>query len=189
MKEDDLKRFIQDNQEEFDSLEPSAGLWDRIDEGLPRATKMIPLKRAVMYVAAASLVVAVSAITYFSSGPENLAEVENPQEVSTEELDFAPLALSQVSAEMAEVENYYIAEVNSRLEELGEFEVDQELWGEVEFLKAEFEQLKTEMGQGADKQRIIEAMIENYRLRLELLEDILNELKEERDGRNSTTMA
>ena len=48
-------------------------------------------------------------------------------------------------------------------------------------MKLEFELLKEEMGQSADPMMVIEAMIQNYQLRLELLKSILEQVENERN--------
>ncbi|MFT6728555.1 MAG: putative component of type VI protein secretion system, partial [Flavobacteriales bacterium] len=86
--------------------------------------------------------------------------------------------LSAFGGELAEAEGYYISQVNLCMHELADFEVDEDMMSDVQMLQDEFEELKTELGRGADKEKIIAAMIENYRFRLEILKNILQELNE-----------
>jgi molecular chaperone GrpE (heat shock protein) len=82
--------------------------------------------------------------------------------------------------EFQEAETYYAAEVSEKVNLIKEMEGDEELLAEIEFLQLEYENLKKEMDAGADSQKIIAAMIENYRLRLNILEEILMELQDNR---------
>ena len=58
---------------------------------------------------------------------------------------------------------------------------DEDLMEEMSELAAEFEGLKLEMGERKNDAMIVEAMIENYRLRLSFLEDLLKALEPQSD--------
>jgi hypothetical protein len=62
------------------------------------------------------------------------------------------------------------------MNELSKYPVDADLKEEMDLLTEEFELLSSEMGQGLDDSKVVEAMIDNYRLRLDLLEDLLKAL-------------
>ncbi|NNK79889.1 MAG: hypothetical protein HKO93_00200, partial [Flavobacteriales bacterium] len=85
----------------------------------------------------------------------------------------AGLDLSAFGEELAEVDRYYAIQVGQRMERLSAYDVDEGLMEEMNFLNEEFESLKEEMGEGIDDTKVVEALIENYRLRLQLLEDLL----------------
>ncbi len=164
-----MKDFIQKNKSDFESEKPSAGLWDKIEAELApveegKVVKMIPVKRVWKMAVAAVTVFAVSllAIQYSNEGGNEIAEVI--QDIEN---------FSSVN----QLENYYSVQVNDRIEKLKMYEVDEELLGEIKLLKDEFEELKNEAGKGLNQEDILDSMIDNYRLRVSILEDIMREVQ------------
>ncbi len=165
MEEDKLKDFIDQNKEGFESEFPSENLWNRIENELDgeKETRVISLHRFLPYAAAAAMVI-LSLFFFFQSNDDLvLSDASN---------DVEDIQNEMVS-DFGEVEGYYMMQVNDKLKNLQNYDVDPELLEEVNDLKQEFEDLKIEMGLGADPGVVLEAMIENYRLRLEILEDLL----------------
>lgn len=183
MSDEKLRDFIQDNASEFDDLTPSQGLWDKIEGDLPKQRRMVSLTRAIAVAASVVVIVCASMWVLMSEG-DKPEIVEGPAHEA-----FQPIGLADLGEEMAEVEVYYVGEVNARLSELSNYDVDEEILNELELLKEEFESLKQEMGRGANRQAILEAMIDNYRLRLDILEDLLEELKEDNNEHNNQDVA
>jgi regulator of replication initiation timing len=71
------------------------------------------------------------------------------------------------------------------MDELETLQPDKELFAAIAELDAEFKQLQKEMGDAVNKEEIIQAMIENYRLKLELLETMVQSLKGEPEAEES----
>ena len=63
--------------------------------------------------------------------------------------------------------------------ELKEYTPDEEMMQAVKDLDLEFKRLQKEMSENVNRSEIIEAMIENYRLKLDLLEQILEAMEED----------
>ena len=114
--------------DQFDSEKPREGLWDAIEKELPGSSseKMVPIKR--MWQLAMGMT-AVFVISIFAWQLGN----DNSEGLTTNITD--PSQISSVD----QLENYYSVKVNSRIQELRKYEVDDELLSEVEFLKEEFE--------------------------------------------------
>ena len=165
MKKDRLKEYIKEHREELDSEFPSEGIWDKIERRLDQdeKPKVFSIQRFIPYAVAAIILVG-AIFLWPSNDPKIVIE------------DF--------TSDFSEVENYYLVQVNDKLNDLEKYEIDPDLMEEVSDLKKEFDELKLEMGVGADPGVVIEAMIENYRLRLELLEDLLSAM--ERPQRKNT---
>lgn len=170
---DSMKDFIQQNKEAFDQHEPSPGLWEKIEDKKVRPIRMVSLA-SVLRVAAVAIILIGTGMFFLLQEDPVIEVAEEP----VQEEPVEPLSLSQMSSEMAEVEVYYVSEIQDKMHQLNSYEVDPSMLEEIEFLKNDFEALKKELGQGADRAKIVEAMIENYRLRIEILELILSELKE-----------
>lgn len=170
MEMDKLKSFIDDHKEGFDDEMPSPVVWDKIEKALPQDRgRFVPIRWLWTLGAAAAVVVLLLGAYVFTMNQPDVEQVaENGQPV---------FRLSNVSEEMAEVEAYYLAEVNVRIDEMKKFPEGEEYLTAVEELRSEYESLCIELGRGADRGKIIEAMIQNYRMRLEILEEMLEELR------------
>ena len=84
------------------------------------------------------------------------------------------------SNEVAELENYYEGEINKKVTLIkGQLEDDQIL-KDLEEMDAVFADLKADLNENVDNEEVIMAMMENYRLKLQILEEILNELEKEK---------
>lgn len=171
MNEDKLKDLIKTAREEFEQDGPREGLWDGIQDALHGDAQQHRHKPLIKWAIAAAVAAAV-AISAWLLMKEHVA----PQQelFSTEALE--PQYLSE---DLAEVDRYYASQVSEKTNELAKYEVDPELMEEVVILNEEFLVLKAEMGQGMDDNKVVEAMIENYRLRLSLLEDLMQALAPE----------
>lgn len=176
--QDPWKKLIDQNREEYDSREPK-DLWASIEDKLddqPKAkeVKMVPLWK--VYRVAAILIMALTAGYFLINDSEKPEEIRVAQ---TSDEDDASLAYSE---EFIEAENYYTAEIDQKMSELMDLVDDESLIEEVNLLRDEFDELKKEMGDHVNDQRIVEAMIQNYRLRLNLLKEMLGEMKKETTG-------
>lgn len=170
---DPWKEFIDKNKSELNQRKPK-DLWNSIEEELKpleekKSPKVVPLWK--VYRVAAILVLALTA-SYFlwnqTTQKPSIAIVDN----TPQEEEVQPYA-----TELIEAENYYAAEINQKMEELTELIDDESLVQELTMLRKEFDELKSEMGDHVNDQRIVEALIQNYRLRLNLLKEMLDQLK------------
>ncbi len=85
--------------------------------------------------------------------------------------------------EFAEMQNYYAMQIQLRRNEIFRFapndpEIEQQINFELSSIDSVFNSMKNDLKDNMDNQDVIEAMILNYRVRLELLDVILQELKE-----------
>lgn len=175
MDSDKLKSFIKEHREEFDVLTPTDKLWEKIDADLPESRRMVPIRQLYYACAGVAAAVVLLAAAFWNINQSNSDQVADVSVSNQSEIEL--LSLSDVSSELAEVESYYVAEVNLKMDELKELDNSGEYLAEVEMLREEFDELRKEMGRGADQEKIVQAMIQNYRLRLEILEEMLDELR------------
>lgn len=180
MKEKDkLKEFITSNREEFDfetppSMDFSELKNKKLDSNKAKQTKVIPLKTVINIAAAITIFIAIGGFIYYqtsiSKQTETIIVEQSPSNKSAE------FSISTVSTEMAEVESYYIQQVNTRQQQIIDAGFSEDIKEELELLDEEFNNLKAEIGNGVDDQLILEEMIENYQLKLNLLEKVLNNI-------------
>lgn len=181
---DEMKKFIQENKEAFD-LKADESMWSDIQASLdkkeaPQAKdgKYIKLRKWWVYSGVAASVLIVIGIMLFNrTEVDKTSSASNTNVASTKAPDIVEHNLSEISPELAEIEAYYVSQVNDRMEDLKEYQTDPAIAETIETLEEEYKSLSKELGKGGDDEKIIEAMIENYRLKLMVLEDVLRTIK------------
>lgn len=171
MKSDKLEKFILENRDGFDDLKPSENLWSKIEGDLPpKKTKQFSITRVLLRVAA---VVVIFILSYFFHDMMN--DKTNNQQV-------ADILQSESFKTFVEAEMYYSSEIQYKKQELFQLtsntpEIQKSINAELSELDDLFLQLKEDLGDQANNDEVIEAMIQNYRIKLEILEEMLEQIK------------
>ena len=86
--------------------------------------------------------------------------------------------------QIAEAEAFYAQKVNASILELKKRSSDNSILEDIEELDAAFQELKKELGQSNafSNEEIVQAMIENYQMKIEILERVLERLPNGNDG-------
>jgi len=166
---DRLEEFVRNHSEEFDILEPRQELWKNIEKSIkPRRT--LGWK---YYVSRAAIVVFLIGATLIGqrvwmSRGQNITARNSDIEINIPELK--------------EAEMYYDGMINAKLNEVkpmlsGYPTLEVELESDLSELDSIYSALKNDLKDDIANQEVIEAMIQNYRLRIEILEDILSFLE------------
>ena len=94
------------------------------------------------------------------------------------------MTLSEVSPEYTQVEQYYVRQVNLMEGEIGNIVIgnDEEqqrmLKSELEIMDQTYDELQKDLKAHPDDERVINAMIEHYQKKVEVMNYILEQLKE-----------
>jgi hypothetical protein len=170
MKPDRLESFVNENRHEFDHIEPSDKIWEAISNRLNEQPKQHIRKFTWMKVAAAVVaVVAIgSAIVY-----ENV--------VSDQVQTAKAVQADPEVQELIEAEAYYAQEVTGKMAEIQKcYKVNPELKSEIEGDLSELEtmylSLKNDLKENISNKEVIEAMIENNRNRMKLVDEVLEQI-------------
>lgn len=168
MKSDNrLEDFIKVNRDEFDFREPSPKVWEKIS-AKNRAPKVITMRSYIFRAAAViAIIVATSAVLLQT----NILHRDN----------YALYSNNPELKELIEAEAFYAQQVDSKLEEIQKcYKTYPELKEEVEIdlneLEAMYKVLKTDLRENISNKMVIEAMIENNRYRLKLVDDVLEQI-------------
>jgi hypothetical protein len=165
---DRLEEFVRQHHEQFDRREPDPSVWLRINPGKTSTERGHSPMRWLRIAAAVAMIFAGStAGIYFLTGEK------------AEQAQYG----SELYNEMMESEQYYSQMVADRYDELKPLlannpEAGKELDADMEELDEVYGELKEDLKDNAANPEVIEAMILNYRVKLEILEDLLNQLKE-----------
>lgn len=199
---DNLEDFVNQHRDEFPQAEPSADLWSRIQADLPSANSeqeapTAPaqeprqekvIKLSTLYRAAAVLVLGLLSGygiwgVDWGKGEGTVSTVDSTQ-IDNEQPQVVNnyyVSLKDISPELAEVEQFYSSQIQEKTNELQALQVNNQYLEDVEVLSEEMIALQKEVTTNRDNERVVEAMVENYRLRLELLENLLTEIKKEKE--------
>ena len=180
MKPDRLEKFILNNRSDFDDQSPSAESWRKIKANIKPVRKINWTARLVRV--AAAVVIFVSSYIFIDytfnkkNSPEGYAG--QMQGDIYENIPVLVEARAYYSGQIRNMENevYRMAGEDSPIRE--------EINIEFEELDKVFSELKADLKDDAANEEVIEAMIQNYRVKLQLLEGILYQLQSA-DERNT----
>lgn len=165
-----IKQFIQNNRASFDSEVPPAFVWEHVEKNLPR--KRVHIYRIFRMAAAVLLILGLGIVIGRFEGEPSETE----------------LALSDISSEYAELENFYTEKINQKVSLLKNQQLGERALSDIKELEQEFEVLKQELNAtDAQDEQIIQAMIENYRTKIDLLERVLNRTNYSTKGKSANT--
>ena len=169
MKEDRFEKFVRDNREDFDVHNPSPEVWNKLNKQLQAsATKQNKNRNWLKIAAVVALVLIGSEIAIdnfiFPEQRFELADKADPE-----------------MQELIEAEAYYAQQVDGRLKEIRKCyqlipELQMEVEDDLEELETMYNSLKTDLKENVSNKEVIEAMIENNRFRLKLVDDVLEQI-------------
>jgi hypothetical protein len=184
---DRLEDFVKQHREEFDLREPDPSIWLKISPPPPKAdgslsaadgsyTAGVPApvskeKRTLRWLRVAAAIAVIfagsSAGIYFLTGGNNDADLYS----------------NAIYMEMQDTEQYYKQMMAQRYSELEPFLASdpmahEMLTADMAELDQVYNELQEDLKDNASNPDVIEAMILNYSIKLEILEDLLNQLKE-----------
>jgi len=168
---DELERHIRDHREEMDIHEPDPSLWNRIKKGLPgreiRLREML-WRAAVAVVIAGTTMLAVFSVIRFRE------RITDPQVAAVRESYY-----------------YYDSQIKILFEEAEPLltanpDIDTELRLGMDVLDSLSAEIIKDLNDNIASSEVLEALIGNYRLRIELLEEMLQLMKENDKGPEKT---
>jgi hypothetical protein len=166
---DRLEEFVRGQRQEFDTYEPDSALWEKIEKKLNKGRRV----KLPYYLSRAAAVAAIFALSflvqqYFYARRNKMPEIP----------------------ELKEAEMYYSGLIDARLQEikpkLAEYpEIEQEMESDLSELDSVYSSLKNDLKDNVANQEVIEAMIENYRMRIDILEEMLHFLDKTNNENNN----
>lgn len=177
---DQFEEFVRNSQAEFDFREPRPELWDDIEESISQK-KVIRWRFYLSRAAAVVLIFTASFIAQrvWINVKNNIAERRDAVEINIPEL--------------REAEMYYSGMINTMLEQvkplLAEYPyLEEELQTDLSELDSIYDGLKDDLKDNIANHEVIEAMIQNYRLRIAILEDLLLFLEPDNEENNTNNI-
>ena len=179
MKEDKLEQFVRNNAEDFNSLEPPVMAWDSIGKELP-VSKHVTVRKMFPYAwkAAAAVLIFASAwlLNDYTDYKKSSNDVSSSSVVTNPEL-----------TELSDAEAYYTSQISSKQVELAAYakehpEIIEDLKKEFSEMDKSKAELKKDLAESNADEKVIEAIIMSYRVKLEILDQMLTELRKSKEG-------
>lgn len=167
MKKDKLEQFITSNRKSFDQSMPDPAIWAKIDQRLPKQeTKVFPIRRFLSIAASVCLLVGMGiAIGLHMAAPNQVN------------------SLADISQEYEQIETFYANKVNYKVAQLAKLNKNTNplLKQDLEELDQWLKHLHTELSEvpKAKREKVINAIIKNYKTKLEVLETVLDAAQKE----------
>ena len=169
MKPDRLEKFVNENRHEFDQLEPSDRMWETISGQLNEETKRKIRKLNWTKIAAvAVLALLVPTVIYQAkfSGPKQSAKAVQVDPEVQELIEAEAFYAQEVSGKLAEIQKCYKVHPELKLE----------IESDLNELESMYLSLKSDLKENISNKEVIEAMIENNRNRMKLVDDVLEQI-------------
>lgn len=176
----ELKKFIEDNREEFDDRTPSAKVWANIESSLsPKKEKRSIIRPLYKWSMVAAAVLIISTGVYFV-----MFDKKTPDETTVSSGHEATGADSPES--LTPQMNQFVKMIDMKQEELKTLAAEQpELYkkfsNDLNQLDSSYNTLKTQLNSAPNREMLLEAMIQNLQLQLSVLNqqlNIINQIKQ-----------
>lgn len=182
-KYDPFESFVRENREDFNVFDPPENLWDKISDRLDQPEQergrivRMNWKLIGSRAAAVILIFITSWVVQkqFFSNEKVIVPVEN-QQLAQERV------VNEDVQELIEAEAFYTSEIDKTRKELDQYlkdhpEIVNELKEEFSYLDSAYAGLRSDLNENAANEKVIEAMILNHRMKLEILEEMLIQIK------------
>lgn len=160
---------MEENRQEFDFREPDPAIWDKISRNV-NGNRRIDWK---LFMKRAAAVILIFAASYFTN---EMIHRYNDSKYSQKG------GKEKTVPGLKEAEAYYTGLINQKLDELKPVmancpSLQEELNYDMSELDSVYTDLKSDLKDNMANQEVIEAIIENYRLKISILEDLLKEIE------------
>jgi hypothetical protein len=167
---DKLEEHIRKNREDLDRYSPPKGIWRNIRRKIKKEKS---LSRQWLSIAAMIVVILGTAVIFFR--PEYRWSSSERQKNNDD--------ITSITPQLKETETYYNNLINSLYTEAKPLltnnpEIKKELNNDLSQLDSICTDLKKDLKDNIANQDVVEALIQNYRIKIRILEDMLKVLKE-----------
>lgn len=176
-----IDEIIKNNKDFFEDAEPSDGHFERFNRKLEvLCQKNAPRRSIVPYLLKAAVVTLLVTLSSLYTWDNFIRP------------DSKRMTLSEVSPQYKEVENYYMHQVNMMEGEIIDINFEDNpaqkdvLMQEMRSMDSVYVSLQKELKANPNDERIINAMIEHYQTKLEVMTYIVNQLKSVRNDNINT---
>lgn len=181
-----LERFVRDNREAFDQMEPSPAIWDKIgaslgDQSRPNKTRVVRMSR-VRWAVAATLLLALAGTLGYMFFNQQSEEVRRAQFAGREQPVVEDPLVQQIDPQYAKLVSQFTEVIESKQSELRKIEKDdpalyQKFSGDIHKLDSAYHVLRGTLNANPNTEQLLQAMISNLQLQIDLLNQQLTVIK------------
>jgi hypothetical protein len=161
-----LEDFMRDNRDDFDSELPSLDLWDKIESKLEKKEKGKHKFLKIASAVAAVLILAIVGTFMLKPQPEinRYANISDPELKNL--LETEAFYAQKVSLKVGEIQKCYKIHP----------ELKMDIENDLNELDTMYRELEKDLDDNLYNREVIEAMIQNNRFRLEMVDRVLNQI-------------
>ena len=190
-----IERFIRDNREAFDHMEPSPTLWDKVGQAIgeekKNTTRVVRMSWARWAVAATLFLALAGTVSYMllrePATDTQLAKTpEVKQNSVTEPVDTI---VSQIDPQYAKLVSQFTEVIETKQAELRKLEKDdpalyKQFSGDIYKLDSAYQVLRSTLNANPNTEQLLEAMISNLQMQIDLLNQQLSIIKKIKDPKS-----
>ncbi|MEZ4986878.1 MAG: hypothetical protein R2795_17875 [Saprospiraceae bacterium] len=182
MKPNDLEQFIAQERAQFDDAFPNLRVWAAIEKEMDsqqRGAAAMPVRRPWYQIAAA---VALLLMAGGAGGAYLARQAGQP---------MAQSIIEDVAPEFSEMERYYNQQIGKRYAQLASFTQDKTLDADLQQIDNAMAELRQELAQvpPGKEEELVHQLMAQYRIKLDLLERILEQIEQFENQATGTTPA
>jgi len=170
--EDNLEKYILENRKKFDRYTPDASIRKKLFSNTVKG-KRIFLYKTIMRAASVIFIGGLTIILAYNAGSRRNA-----------------MMLSGISPELAETQQYYEVLMNTVLTKANPIFInypglEKETRADIDELEKIGEELREDLKDNISNRNVVESLIVNYRLRISILEDLLESINNEENNKGN----
>jgi hypothetical protein len=171
MKRDRLEQFIAENRDQLDFYDPADKVWNRINGRIRKERRLPNFKTIIWWAAVVLVIFSFSFLLQEYLHRNDMLTGRKDKKIQNIEIP-----------ELQEAEIYYTNLVNEKIQEIEPLlknhpELGDELKNDLSELDSIYSELQKDLKDNIANDEVVEAMILNYRLKLQILEDLLEFLQ------------
>jgi hypothetical protein len=161
-----LERYIREHRHQFDAGQPPDGHFDRFRAKLDqKPVRRISIRHWLQVAASVAIILASGFV------------------IIRHDRSGSRVAVKEIPATVLEADHYYAHQLEAKYERIKDFSFENReekalLLNELEDLDAYHRQLMIDLQANPDDERVINALIRHYQLKLELMDQIIDQLEQ-----------
>jgi hypothetical protein len=178
MQQNDLEKFIHNNRDAFDDAYPSLKLWTEIERELDDSKPVRQLRTTRPWYQIAAAIAFL--LSLGGVGGAYLSNQQAAQPVAQQVLD-------EIAPDFSEMAQYYNQRIDEKYAELTTYTKDAEIDSDLAQIDQAMLDLRAELSQAPPgrEEQIVQQLIETYRLKLQILERVLDRIEESTPSNNT----
>ena len=169
-KKDKLENFVSSNREKFDFLDPDPRIWEQIN----KSKKTIRMRGMLWKVAAILIVLMIYPFYNLVLNKQSNFKI-SPSSGNN---------VVQKIPELQEADAYYTSYINDQMQQMrvvleDEPDMMTELEKDMQNLENIYDDLLEDLNDNIDNKEVVEALIQNYHMKVKILEELLNYISTE----------